>query len=46
MSNEERSLYELAGRIYDLDEEVYADLGLWGVCTMGKRSTASKRLSI
>lgn len=27
MSNEERDLYELAGRIYDLDEEVYQELG-------------------
>mgnify|MGYP001142044136 CR=1 FL=1 len=27
MSNEEKNLYELAGRIYDLDEEVYHELG-------------------
>jgi len=27
MSNEEKNLHELAGRIYDLDEEVYRELG-------------------
>lgn len=27
MANEDRILYELAGRIYDLDEEVYRELG-------------------
>ena len=27
MANEEKNLRELAGRIYDLDEEVYRELG-------------------
>ena len=42
MANEEKNLRELAGRIYDLDEEVYRGF-LFGTCFQWKERGLHRR---